>query len=30
VVMANNAIEIPFYTAKDSEPLIGAAGQMDF
>lgn len=28
--MANTAIEIPFYVAKDGEPLIGAAAQMDF
>jgi hypothetical protein len=28
--MANSAIEIPFYVAKDGEPLTGAAGQMDF
>jgi len=28
--MANSAIEIPFYVAKDGEPLAGAAGQMGF
>lgn len=28
--MANTAIEIPFYVAKDGEPLAGAAGQMVF
>ncbi len=28
--MANTAIEIPFYIAKDGEPLTGAAGQMEF
>ena len=28
--MANTAIEIPFYVAKDGVPLTGAAGQMDF
>ena len=28
--MANTAIEIPFYVAKDGQPLAGASGQMDF
>ncbi len=28
--MANSAIEIPFYVAKDGEPFIGAAAEMDF
>jgi hypothetical protein len=28
--MVNSAIEIPFYVAKDGEPLTGAAGEMDF
>ncbi len=28
--MANTAIEIPFYVAKDGQPLTGAAGQMEF
>jgi len=28
--MANTAIEIPFYVAKDGEPLTGAAGEMEF
>ncbi len=28
--MANSAIEIPFYVAKDGSPLAGAAGQMAF
>ena len=28
--MANSAIEIPFYVAKDGEPLIGAAAEMEF
>ena len=28
--MANSAIEIPFYVAKDGEPLAGAVGQMEF
>lgn len=28
--MANTAIEIPFYAAKNGEPLTGAAAQMDF
>jgi hypothetical protein len=28
--MANTAIEIPFYIAKDGEPLTGAASQMEF
>jgi len=28
--MANTAIEIPFYVAKDGEPLTGAATQMEF
>ena len=28
--MANTAIEIPFYAAKDGQPLTGAAVQMDF
>lgn len=28
--MANSAIEIPFYVAKDGEPLTGAAAEMDF
>jgi len=28
--MANTAIEIPFYVAKDGEPLTGASAQMDF
>ncbi len=28
--MANSAIEIPFYVAKDGGPLAGAAAQMDF
>jgi len=28
--MANTAIEIPFYVAKDGEPLTGAAAEMDF
>lgn len=28
--MANMAIEIPFYVAKDGEPLTGAAAQMEF
>ena len=28
--MANTAIEIPFYVAKDGQPLTGAAGQMNF
>jgi hypothetical protein len=29
-MMANTAIEIPFYVSKDSCPLTGAAGEMDF
>ncbi len=28
--MANTAIEIPFYVSKDSCPLTGAAGEMNF
>ncbi|HIJ71599.1 MAG TPA: hypothetical protein HPP87_09595 [Planctomycetes bacterium] len=28
--MANTAIEIPFYVAKDGQPLTGAAGEMEF
>ena len=28
--MANTAIEIPFYVAKDGQPLTGAAAEMDF
>ena len=28
--MANTAIEIPFYVAKDGEPLTGASAEMDF
>ena len=28
--MANTAIQIPFYVAKDGGPLTGAAAQMDF
>jgi len=28
--MANTAIEIPFYVAKDGEPLTSAAAQMEF
>ena len=28
--MANTAIEIPFYVAKDGEPLTGAAAEMEF
>ena len=28
--MANTAVEIPFYAAKDGQPLTGAAAQMDF
>ena len=28
--MSNSAIEIPFYAAKDGEPLTGAASQMEF
>jgi len=28
--MANTAIEIPFYVAKDGEPLTGAAGEINF
>lgn len=28
--MANSAIEIPFYVAKDGQPLTGAAAEMDF
>ena len=28
--MANSAIEIPFYVAKDGHPLAGAAAQMEF
>ena len=28
--MANTAIDIPFYVAKDGEPLTGAAGEMEF
>jgi hypothetical protein len=28
--MANTAIEIPFYVAKDGAPLTGAAAQMEF
>ena len=28
--MANTAIEIPFYVAKDGSPLTGAAAEMDF
>ena len=28
--MANTAIEIPFYVAKDGQPLAGASAQMDF
>jgi len=28
--MANTAIEIPFYIAKDGEPLTGAATEMEF
>ncbi len=28
--MANSAIEIPFYAAKDGSPLTGAAAQMEF
>ncbi len=28
--MANTAIEIPFYVAKDGEPLTGASAQMEF
>jgi hypothetical protein len=29
-MMANTAIEIPFYVSKDSCPLTGAAGEMNF
>jgi hypothetical protein len=28
--MTNSAIEIPFYVAKDGQPLIGAAEEMNF
>ena len=28
--MANSAIEIPFYVARDGEPLTGAAAEMNF
>jgi hypothetical protein len=28
--MANTAIEIPFYVAKDGQPLAGASSEMDF
>ena len=28
--MANTAIEIPFYVAKDGQPLTGASTEMDF
>jgi hypothetical protein len=28
--MANTAIDIPFYVAKDGQPLTGAASQMNF
>ena len=28
--MANTAIEIPFYVAKDGQPLTGASAQMEF
>ena len=28
--MANTAIEIPFYVAKDGQPLMGASTEMDF
>ena len=28
--MANTAIEIPFFVAKDGEPLTGASAEMDF
>jgi hypothetical protein len=28
--MANSAIGIPFYVSKDGQPLVGAAGQMEF
>lgn len=28
--MANTAIEIPFYVARDGEPLTGASTEMDF
>ncbi len=28
--MANTSIEIPFYVAKDGQPLTGASAQMDF
>jgi hypothetical protein len=28
--MANTAINIPFYVAKDGQPLISAAGEMNF
>jgi hypothetical protein len=28
--MANSAIEIPFYVAKDGQPFTGAAAEMDF
>ena len=28
--MANTAVEIPFYVAKDGEPLTGASAQMEF
>lgn len=28
--MANTAIQIPFYVAKDGAPLIGAAAEMEF
>jgi len=28
--MANTAIEIPFYVAKDGQPLTGAAAEMNF
>jgi len=28
--MANTAIEIPFYVAKDGQPLTGAASEMEF
>ena len=28
--MANSVIDIPFYVASDGQPLMGAAGEMDF
>lgn len=28
--MANTSIDIPFYVSKDGQPLIGAAGEMNF